>query len=74
MHVCVSIQDALFDPEADIKDEFDNTTHTATYHNRLRTAPKLKHRARRLDTIQEEDEELDTADELLATQTQPERA
>ncbi|KAG9517075.1 hypothetical protein KCU93_g8921, partial [Aureobasidium melanogenum] len=51
----------FFDPE----DDFDNTRDTTTYHNRPR--PKLKPRARRLDTIQEEDEELDTDDELLAT-------
>ncbi|KAG9563421.1 hypothetical protein KCU71_g6632, partial [Aureobasidium melanogenum] len=65
-------QQALFDPEDDIEDDFDDKTHTTTYHNRLRTAPKLKARARarRLDTIQEEEEELDTDDELLATQPQ----
>ncbi|KAH0169645.1 hypothetical protein KCU67_g2971, partial [Aureobasidium melanogenum] len=65
-------QQALFDPEDDIEDDFDDHTNTTTYHNRLRTAPKLKARARAriLDTIQEEEEELDTDDELLATQPQ----
>jgi hypothetical protein len=60
-------QQALFDPEDDIEDDFDDHTNTTTYHSRLRKAPKPRARARRLDTIQEEDE-LDTDDELLATQ------